>query len=98
MSAPGKLNAPWAAMEGAGLDRGSIYYVHGKQERIAVVYYPAGAHSYGEARAKLIAAAPDLLEQLQEAVAWAESDPTDNQTYRDAIAKMKAAIAKATGR
>jgi len=48
------------------------------------------------ANARLIAAAPDLLEALQQVRKWAEGDD-ENYTGDHPIARARAAIAKATG-
>lgn len=50
-----------------------------------------------EANARLIAAAPELLESLDKAVSIMETEPGCN-FYKAHIAKFKAAIAKAEGR
>ena len=63
-------------------------------ERVAVVSVRGGAES-PEANARLIAAAPDLLEALEEAVGDLETmiqvrgDSIDLTAYRAAIAKAK---------
>lgn len=56
----------------------------------------------GEANARLIAAAPDLLEALRDLLSRAASELNQTATHDglancDAIARCRAAIAKATG-
>ena len=56
----------------------------------------------GEANARLIAAAPDLLEALRDLLSRAESELDQTATHDglancDALARCRAAIAKATG-
>jgi hypothetical protein len=54
----------------------------------------------GEANARLIAAAPDLLEALRDLLSRAELDQTathDGLENCNALARCRAAIAKATG-
>lgn len=54
--------------------------------------------SIQEANARLIAAAPELLEALQEMVEFFQPNAWGSSTNRsDALAKASAAIAKATG-
>jgi hypothetical protein len=56
-----------------------------------------------EANAQLIAAAPELLEALQEALAWCEIDATDEDGFpsqemlENRVEILREAIAKATG-
>jgi hypothetical protein len=68
-----KIRAPWKYLACGGYDH--YVYSHGTPsnpaERIAVVYYPSGAHSYGEARAALITEAPAMLALLQR---WLRGD------------------------
>lgn len=58
-------------------------------------------HTYGrdviEANARLIAAAPDMLEALQEAVRWDTVSGLDNE-WPLIIDQIKSAIAKAEGK
>lgn len=82
-------SGPWTYTQGAG--RWVIDSSHAH-----AIACTAGYEPMNEANARLIAASPDLLENLQEAILWAESEPTDNQTYREAIARMRAAVVKAT--
>lgn len=54
-------------------------------------------HVYGEANARLIAAAPEMLEALEH-IEWAVTGFGDFESqYPEAIAAVRAAITKATG-
>lgn len=68
------------------------------RQHICVVPYEgkrgsAAYHEMFNANARLIAAAPVLLEALKQAVAWIEGE----RTPIDALANARAAIAKAEG-
>ncbi len=65
---------------------------HVAQRTIAVT---AGYEPASETNARLLSSAPELVEALQNAVAWADSETSDNQTYREDVARWKAALAKA---
>lgn len=80
---------PWRYMP----YKGSTFYIHGDYSpspRVCEIHYTSGAHSYHEADARLIAAAPDLLAALQAMVAKYGFDHTLGHpvsTARDAITK-----------
>jgi hypothetical protein len=59
--------------------------------------YGHGALSHSEDDARLIAAAPDLLEALKEMLANPAGDYDTTDDYEKACKKAHAAIAKATG-
>ncbi|PWJ80591.1 hypothetical protein C7441_112133 [Pseudaminobacter salicylatoxidans] len=73
---------------------GRLGFGHLIDPNIAVAYggEGSGRTDQGEANARLISAAPDLLVALKEAVAF--HDGEDNET----LASWRAAIAKAEGR
>lgn len=85
---------PWKAPEGDFPD------VYGPDDRLLAVVYAPGNYEHnsqeGHANARLIAAAPDLLDALQEAMRWigrltdweGAGDP-DADSWRAAIAKAK---------
>lgn len=73
----------------AGISKG--YFVGGGGCVRANMVGPAGNQ---EANARLIAAAPDILEALRQMVANAEAD---GKTYRSCYTQAVAAIAKAEG-
>lgn len=56
-----------------------------------------GIDKEAEANARLIAAAPELLEALKGLCGLAELRPGHLQDYKAAVADARAAIAKATG-
>lgn len=77
-------------------------YVSAGSERIARVVVPATASSIDEyeANARLIAAAPDLLEalrELEEAARCVQAGEWDRSSIDVERRKARAAIAKATG-
>jgi hypothetical protein len=76
-------------------------------ERNAVATFQARSHlkwaeqqAEREANARLIAAAPELLEALKGLEQWydAEVEPPHREFFNAAIAKARAAIAKAEGK
>lgn len=80
---------------------GELYIVNTAGKKMAVVY-PQGDSDKEKAIASLIAAAPELLEALQELLAWdLDSLPGEVSLGFSGIEKdialAKAAIAKATG-
>jgi hypothetical protein len=94
--------APWLIA-----DSNFVYALHDHKGRqvnrfsAAIDHYPSqgGTAEEGLANARLIAAAPELLEALQMLMpqapnAWAENDPYDVAMWGNA----QAAIAKATGK
>ena len=85
-----RLNGPWwhiSSSHSVG-GRQAVACVHGESKRGATAY----AEMF-EANARLIAAAPDLLDALQAFPGF-----TDDATAGDAwLEKMRAAIAKAIG-
>jgi hypothetical protein len=98
MDANGKFNSnhSWSVNnEGANSTESAPVWAGGKV--IALVVHSSNSfslrsHPSIEANARLMAAAPDLLEALQAAVT-----ATDVVTYGAALDKARAAIAKATG-
>lgn len=54
------------------------------------------AHAEAKANARLIAAAPDLLEVLEQFVAWVDA-PSESAFSDSQLAAARAAIAKAKG-
>jgi hypothetical protein len=77
---------PWTAK--ANLD-----VVDSNGERVARLASTRGKYEYEEINARLIAAAPELLDALQELVNGPECGGDHGAMYRNA----RAAIAKATG-
>jgi hypothetical protein len=72
---------PWEYKRTSGFDYGSVeYWLPGICTNVKT-----------EANARLIAAAPDLLEALNELIGWQPTAP------HEAIQAAKAAITKATG-
>jgi hypothetical protein len=67
----------------------------GHRELIATIPYAEGDHINADAR--LIAAAPDLLAALQMVAGIWSHDQTANIDPESPLAKVRAAIAKATG-
>jgi len=83
----------------ASIDGGMI-------QEIAAVGPTAADNGYGEtqqANARLIAAAPDLLEKCEMALSYIEAvcfntpNPKKRKNYADCAGQLRAAIAKATG-
>lgn len=60
-------------------------------------YRRASTRGEVEANARLIAAAPDLLEALQKVLAFAETPVSMSADHDGILAEVRAAIAKATG-
>lgn len=56
-----------------------------------------GSVERSHANARLIAAAPDLLEALEGVIPYLEEDPDDEGDYNERIRTVRAAIAKAKG-
>lgn len=84
---------PWEAKrltDGDGEPYETLYMAHIDIEGVCMVWAPVG-HSEQEANAKLIAAAPELLEALKEVVAISDRK-------HDAWDKAKLAISKAEGK
>lgn len=75
---------------------GMTFYIHSEGNplagRVATITYTSGAHSFHEADAALIAAAPDLLAAAK--FAYASMNSEDGR--RRACASLVAAISKAT--
>jgi hypothetical protein len=59
--------------------------------------YPPACKIEDEANARLIAAAPDLLEALESAAKWIDLRQRDKRFGRDVLAELRAVIAKAKG-
>lgn len=89
---------PWHMSEQTERDGLPSILIHGMPEgMLAIVRVGHQGGYYGDANARLIAAAPDLLEMAK----WAEAaiapfskDPAE----KSGIARLRAAIAKAEGR
>ncbi len=80
---------PWRYMSGTH----SLY--DGDGRAVALVYGPRGIDcSRRDANARIIAAAPELLEALKEMLSAWDEDPAYGAASAD---KARAAIAKATG-
>ncbi len=60
-------------------------------------YYPSSGSEPSDDDKKLIAAAPDLLQAVQEFIVVINKSPTALEYYGDAINRGKAAILKAVG-
>lgn len=91
--------APWTLYD-ARNDGEDAFYVNHKHNYIGRVHLAPGHAAEGSANARLIAAAPELLEAMQEAeLVLAEkmrrlgADPAVSPTTH----RIRAAIAKATG-
>ena len=90
---------PWAISDNMrGIDNLLVAGVTSNAEPIA----NCGIGKTGKANARLIAAAPDLLACLIDAVRSLEFaapiiEAPENSAYRETIADARAAIAKATG-
>lgn len=90
---------PWRVTEGRRIDSGRGYstaiadvWAHGEGAD------DAPSTGEAEANARLLAAAPDLLEACKEAVAVANMSDEDKPTLDDIDwARLRAAIAKAEG-
>lgn len=78
-------------IDGAPLKRIPVCTI-GPQCPIGPQHFPSDTEEYANAR--LIAAAPDMLEALQ-SVIWAENNQPDHR--EDAIRHARAAIERATG-
>lgn len=84
---------PWVATNRPTFSGHDFWTVHSLQSRDDVVYVTLRCNDQLEANARLIAAAPELLEAL-EGCLTCEFPVID----RDAVSKALAAIAKATGK
>ena len=99
--------APWYASEDVGEDgeRGYWHINSGVGFHVSTQDYQKGFHLagwIGEANARLIAAAPELLEALKNFLNGIDTHMVDisspaDELLADALRKMRAAIAKATG-
>jgi hypothetical protein len=72
--------------------------IKGKRGKVVAIAMTVGSHDKPEyqANARLIAAAPDLVEELRKVLEWAT---TERAPLRDAeISSIRAALAKAEGR
>ena len=90
---PGPWNADWATGLRNGSQQVIEWFVRSDGDDVSIaadIVNPANGLP-SESNARLIAAAPELLEALQELVSWQTTAP---QKYVDAA---KAAIAKAIG-
>lgn len=102
MSAPSFTPGPWKAHT-IKTDYGLPYTPVSAKTLLARVYSEAfGDHEESEANARLIAAAPDLLEALESyvttmAIAGGGDKALFMAAIRDADNKARAAIKKATG-
>jgi len=72
--------------------------VSGEGDHIADIWLVA--NGFKEANARLMAAAPDMLEALKRLLEWSDHDPNciDNCPVCNAYVNAKEAIAKAEGR
>ena len=92
----GRTPGPWSA--DVHVPRGSAdaeWRIHGGRELVAIV----NDDEYTEANARLIAAAPEMLEALKQALVVMESvaETHGYDTEVGAVPAARAAIAKATG-
>jgi hypothetical protein len=83
---------PWTKSEGSSVAALNFRGDPGRTRKIADVYAGGGTLAERHANAHLVAAAPELLEALRTMLAYATT--ADSQ----AVAKAKAAIAKAEGK
>lgn len=92
---PGPWNANWTRISGQAIGFHITDPKHGSLRPICEAYDKTGAMSSDEieANARLIAAAPELLEVAQEVLA----DDMLQYLPAEYVAKVRAAIAKATG-
>jgi hypothetical protein len=75
---------------------GYSLYVNSGRELVTALSMDGKRLETSEANARLIAAAPDLLEALKSVIAWL--DAPDESAFSDSqLALARAAIAKATG-
>ena len=75
---------------------GYSLYVNSGRELVTALSMDGKRLETSEANARLIAAAPDLLEALKSVIAWL--DASDESAFSDSqLALARAAIAKATG-
>lgn len=86
---------PWKPVES---HTGDWYIAQANDDgAIGEVYADAGGSEDAEANARLIAAAPELLEAAKEIVRTGLGDEAMHGDQREAVALIIAAIAKATG-
>lgn len=96
---------PWEITEAEGdIPRKHIYFIveHDGGRGVVGSFYPAKTSGIGEANARLIAAAPDLLAVCEtianELQAWASTDDMREASWTASrIKRLRAVIAKAQG-
>lgn len=109
MFAPGDDSRGWSldydqdgdASQNGGSSAHMILAADATPVAIAMVPYPFAADDILDANARLIAAAPELLQALEYAISWIEDLSRKNATHQmldSKLDELRAVIAKAEGR